>query len=151
MTNHIPYTLPFQQISAADLPLVGGKGANLGEMSRASFPVPPGFCVTTRAFHDFAAACPQMPDFYAALDAIPAEDLVTTRKVGEQIRQALHETAIPDAIGTAVTQTLHHLDPNAAYAVRSSATAEDLPDASFAGMKKQKLRIKEEIARLSQH
>ncbi|MCB8928989.1 MAG: phosphoenolpyruvate synthase [Ardenticatenaceae bacterium] len=144
MTNHIPYTLPFQQISAADLPLVGGKGANLGEMSRASFPVPPGFCVTTRAFHDFVAACPQMSDFYAALDAIPAEDLVTTRKVGEQIRQALHETAIPDAIGTAVTQTLHHLDPNAAYAVRSSATAEDLPDASFAGQQDTYLNVQGE-------
>ncbi len=127
------YILPFAQIGAADLPLVGGKGANLGEMSRAGFPVPPGFCVTTRAFRDFIGSCPQMQTFYAALDEIPGEDLVATRKIGKQIRQTLHETAIPEAIATAVCHAWHNLDPNAAYAVRSSATAEDLPDASFAG------------------
>ncbi|MCA9918284.1 MAG: hypothetical protein KC445_10045, partial [Anaerolineales bacterium] len=143
-----PYTLPFSQISATDLPLVGGKGANLGEMSLANFPVPPGFCVTTHAFRDFVAACPQMPNFYAALDAIPTEDLVTTRKVGEQIRQALHETTIPDEIATAVSHTLYlnHLKPDTTYAVRSSATAEDLPDASFAGQQDTYLNLRGEAA-----
>jgi pyruvate,water dikinase len=131
--KNVPSTLPFSQIRAADLPLVGGKGANLGEMSHAGFPVPPGFCVTTHAFRDFVNSCPQMPQFYAALNAIPAEDLLATRKVGEGIRQALHEMPIPDTIAAAVCQSWHDLDPTAAYAVRSSATAEDLPDASFAG------------------
>ena len=128
-----PYTLSLPQIRAADLPLVGGKGANLGEMSAAGFLVPPGFCVTTPAFRDFVNGCPQMPQFYAALGNIPAEDLVATRKIGEEIRQALHEMPIPKAVATAVCHAWHDLDPNAAYAVRSSATAEDLPDASFAG------------------
>ena len=139
----IPYTLPFSQIRSADLPLVGGKGANLGEMSHADFPVPPGFCVTTRAFRDFVATCPQMPDFYAALDTISVEDLVATRKIGAQIRQALHETPIPEAIATTVSQTLYlnHLKPDTTFAVRSSATAEDLPDASFAGQQDTYLNV----------
>ncbi|MBK8900979.1 MAG: phosphoenolpyruvate synthase [Anaerolineaceae bacterium] len=140
------YTLPFSQISAADLPLVGGKGANLGEMSAAGFPVPPGFCVTTHAFRDFVASCPPMAQFYAELEAIPAEDLVATRKIGESIRQTLHEMPIPEAIGTAVCQTWRSLDPTAAYAVRSSATAEDLPDASFAGQQDTYLNVRGEAA-----
>ncbi len=141
-----PCILPFSQISAADLPLVGGKGANLGEMSRAGFPVPPGFCVTTHAFHHFVANCPQMSQFYAALSAIPAEDLMATRKIGEEIRQTLHAVPIPDAVATAVRHAWHNLDPNAAYAVRSSATAEDLPDASFAGQQDTYLNVRGEAA-----
>ena len=140
------YTLPFSEISASDLPLVGGKGANLGEMSRANFPVPPGFCVTTAAFRDFIATCPQMADFYLALAALPAEDLVATRKIGEQIRQTLHNQPIPDEVATAVRNAWHNLDPNAAYAVRSSATAEDLPDASFAGQQDTYLNVIGETA-----
>lgn len=143
-TTH--YTLPFSQISAADLPLVGGKGANLGEMSRANFPVPPGFCVTTHAFHDFVANCPAMAAFYTALDSLPTDDLVATRSIGAQIRQALTATPVPQAIVTAVSHTFHHLDPNAAYAVRSSATAEDLPDASFAGQQDTYLNVRGETA-----
>lgn len=146
MTDATLYTLPFSQISAADLPLVGGKGANLGEMSRAGFPVPPGFCVTTHAFRDFVADCPQMAEFYAALAELPPEDLMAARKIGEMIRQTLHETAIPDEVVTAVTHTCHTLDPDAAYAVRSSATAEDLPDASFAGQQDTYLNVRGETA-----
>ncbi len=138
------YTLPFSQIRAADLPLVGGKGANLGEMSRAGFPVPPGFCLTTPAFHAFLASCPSMPQFYDALEVIPLEDLMATRKVAEQIRHTLHDTPIPQGVATAVCQSLHHLDANAAFAVRSSATAEDLPDASFAGQQDTYLNVRGE-------
>ena len=146
MNVNTPHTLPFSKISAADLPQVGGKGANLGEMTQARFPVPPGFCVTTRAFRNFVATCPHMPHFYAALDSIPADDLVATRKIGKKIRQTLHETPIPDKIATAVTHTLHQLDPSATYAVRSSATAEDLPDASFAGQQDTYLNLRGEAA-----
>ncbi len=59
MTQEKPLMLPFNDIRAADLPLVGGKGANLGEMAHAGFPVPPGFCLTTVAFQQFMAACPE--------------------------------------------------------------------------------------------
>ncbi|MCA9947084.1 MAG: hypothetical protein KC449_26570, partial [Anaerolineales bacterium] len=144
MNADAPYTLPFSQIRAADLPLVGGKGANLGEMSHAGFPVPAGFCVTTHAFRDFVASCSQMKQFYAALDNISPDDLLTTRKIGEEIRQTLHDLPIPEAIATAVCQTWHNLDPHAAYAVRSSATAEDLPDASFAGQQDTYLNVRGE-------
>ncbi len=144
MKDTVPYTLPFQQIRSADLPLVGGKGANLGEMSHAGFPVPPGFCVTTHAFRDFITSCLSMAQFYAALDEIPAEDLVATRKIGGEIRETLNELPIPEEITTAVCQAWQTLDPNAAYAVRSSATAEDLPDASFAGQQDTYLNVRGE-------
>lgn len=128
-----PYILPFEQISAADLPRVGGKGANLGEMARAGFPVPPGFCLTTAAFHAFIARCPTAGDLYAALDAVTPDDLDAARRTGEQVRTALAQTPIPDDVQTAVLTAWQQMGTDQAYAVRSSATAEDLPDASFAG------------------
>ena len=144
--KNVSYILPFNKIRASDLPLVGGKGANLGEMIHAGFPVPPGFCLTTTAFQTFVANCSSMDRFYAALAALPAEDLVATRKIGGEIRQTLQTVPIPDAITTAVRQAWHDLDPNAAYAVRSSATAEDLPDASFAGQQDTYLNVRGETA-----
>ena len=140
------FILSIDKIRAEDLLVVGGKGANLGEMSRAGFPVPPGFCVTTHAFRDFVAASPQMPHFYTALNTLAVNDLLTTRKIGAEIRQALHETPIPEPIATAVCHAWHNLDPNAAYAVRSSATAEDLPDASFAGQQDTYLNVQGQTA-----
>ena len=140
--SHDVYILPFDQIRAADLPLVGGKGANLGEMTRAGFPVPPGFCLTTAAFHTFLANCSQMDDFYQALAALPEEDILATRKIGGEIRQTLQAVTFPEVVETAVRQTWHNLDPTAAYAVRSSATAEDLPDASFAGQQDTYLNVR---------
>lgn len=144
MTN--VHTLPFNKIGASDLPLVGGKGANLGEMAEAGFPVPPGFCLTTAAFRHFIATCPQMETFYAALANLPNNDLLATRKIGEEIRQTLHNLPIPDEVVTAVSQ---QIDPNLAYAVRSSATAEDLPDASFAGQQDTFLNVQGETAVLN--
>ena len=140
------YALPFSEIAATDLPLVGGKGANLGEMTRAGFPVPPGFCLTTAAFRTFIANCPQMESFYVALAELAQDDLVATRKIGKEIRQTLHTVPIPDDVAPAVRQSWHELDPNAAYAVRSSATAEDLPDASFAGQQDTYLNVRGEAA-----
>jgi pyruvate,water dikinase len=138
--------LPFNKIGTVDLPLVGGKGANLGEMTRAGFPVPPGFCLTTHTFRTFINSCPQMASFYAALAGLPDEDLVATRKIGIEIRQTLQTVPIPNEVATAVRQTLQTLDPNASYAVRSSATAEDLPDASFAGQQDTYLNMRGETA-----
>ena len=64
MTPPTPLVLPFTAISTADLPIVGGKGANLGEMTQAGFPIPPGFCLTTAAFQQFMAAYPQADALY---------------------------------------------------------------------------------------
>ncbi len=85
--NQQPLILPFSAIDKHDLPLVGGKGANLGEMTRAGFPVPPGFCVTTAVFDKFIAASGQADSLYAALDSIEPNDLEATRRIGQQIRE----------------------------------------------------------------
>jgi pyruvate,water dikinase len=128
-----PLTLAFDQIAASDLPRVGGKGANLGEMARAGFPVPPGFCVTTEAFRRFMAGVPGANDLYAALDALADGDIDGVRRLGEEVRRALQEAPIPPEITAAVATELERMGSEHAYAVRSSATAEDLPSASFAG------------------
>jgi pyruvate,water dikinase len=140
--------LPFSEIRAADLPLVGGKGANLGELTHAGFPVPAGFCLTTRAFQRFMAACPESEALYALLDAVTSDDLETVRRVGEQVRRTLRQTPIPAEIAEAVGQAWREVGVEHAYAVRSSATAEDLPGASFAGQQDTYLNVRGEAALL---
>lgn len=141
MIQSTPLILSFNDIHATDLPLVGGKGANLGEMTHAGFPVPPGFCLTTVAFQQFMDACPDATDLYALLDTITLDDVETARQVGQQVRQILLTVSIPKAIVQAVQQQWQQLGVGHAYAVRSSATAEDLPDASFAGQQDTYLNI----------
>ncbi|RMG11290.1 MAG: hypothetical protein D6729_18245, partial [Deltaproteobacteria bacterium] len=84
-----PLTRPFSHIRATDLPLVGGKGANLGEMAAAGLPIPQGFCVTTAAFRRFVQACPQAERLYAKLDALSTEDMDAVRDLGARQREAL--------------------------------------------------------------
>ena len=95
MTHNIPLILSFSDIRATDLPLVGGKGANLGEMTHAGFPIPGGFCLTTAAFQQFMDASPDSEDIYKQLDTITTTDVEAVRSVGEQIRQSLLTVPIP--------------------------------------------------------
>jgi rifampicin phosphotransferase len=141
MTNTTPLILPFSNIRATDLPLVGGKGANLGEMTHAGFPIPGGFCLTTAAFQQFMEASPDSESIYKQLDTITTDDVDTVRSVGEQIRQTLVTVPMPVDIVEAVKQAWQDTGIEHAYAVRSSATAEDLPDASFAGQQDTYLNI----------
>ena len=138
----------FQQIGSADLPTVGGKGVNLGVLFRAGFPVPPGFCVTTKGFAAFAAGCSALPRLYAALDAVPADDAEAVRVLGAQIRAALLAVPLPDAVAMAAVSAWQAIGAESAYAVRSSATAEDLPGASFAGQQDTYLNVRGEEALL---
>lgn len=135
------YVLPFSAISAADLPKVGGKGANLGEMTRAGFRVPPGFCVTTAAFRRFMASCADVDELYVALAAVGPGDVDAARTVGERVRNRLADVPVPPAVAHAVLDAWRGQGEGHAYAVRSSATAEDLPDASFAGQQDTYLNI----------
>ncbi len=148
MSNTTPLTLSFSDIRAADLRLVGGKGANLGEMAYAGFPVPPGFCLTTIAFQKFIATCLDSDGLYALLDTVTTDDVENVRNVGQRVRQMLLKVPLPDEIAEAVRQSWGEIGTNNAYAVRSSATAEDLPDASFAGQQDTYLNIIGEIALL---
>lgn len=131
--NSPTYILPFNAISAGDLAHVGGKGANLGEMARAGFPVPPGFCLTTAAFRRFMDDGDGADELYAALAAVGANDVDAARRVGEQVRQRLDALPVPADVAQAIVAAWEGAGRHHAYAVRSSATAEDLPDASFAG------------------
>ncbi len=141
MTPEKPFILSFSDIRAVDLPLVGGKGANLGELTHVGLPIPPGFCLTTFAFQEFIDACPEADNLYASLDAITSNDVETVRKVGQHVRQTLLTVPMPQPIAAAVKQ---QVDADHAYAVRSSATAEDLPDASFAGQQDTYLNVRGE-------
>ncbi len=131
MTPSPAYVLPFSAVNAESLALVGGKGANLGEMTAAGFPVPPGYCVTTTAWLAFLDAAPA--DVFAALDGLGAGDLAAVRAAGAAVRATLSALPIPQEVADAATRALFELGVDYPCAVRSSATAEDLPDASFAG------------------
>ncbi len=143
-----PYTLPFDAITAADLPLVGGKGANLGELARAGLPVPPGFCVTTAAYRRFLEASGQTNRLYALLDDIRPDDIEHARQLAQQVRESLLRTPLPDDVAQAILSAWRALGSEHPYAVRSSATAEDLPDASFAGQQETYLNVQGEEALL---
>src|ERR687898_673778 len=108
------YVLGFQEINQTQVAVVGGKGAHLGELSRIEgLRVPAGFCVKTDAF----------------------------QRIMAEIRRTLEGISIPDDLAAAITRSLARLGEQAAYAVRSSATAEDLPTASFAGQQDTYLNV----------
>ncbi len=140
----------FEQISAADLPHVGGKGANLGEMGRAGFPVPPGFCLTTHAYNQFMARAERMDEYYTALAALADDDVEGVRQLGEVVRGYLMTISIPPQVAESVEAAWQQLGAQGFYAVRSSATAEDLPTASFAGQQDTYLNIRG-LAALLEH
>jgi len=139
MTNDEPLIMYFSEIRKDSLPLVGGKGANLGEMASAGFPVPPGFCLTTAAFRKFIDSVPGKNRIYDMLNK--AENLEDVREAGRHVREILLDTSIPDDVSSAVIKAWTETGTGEAYAVRSSATAEDLPGASFAGQQDTYLNI----------
>lgn len=149
--------LPFRAIRAADLPSVGGKGANLGEMAAAGFPVPDGFCVTTASFRRFLGGDADVTArVYADLDALAAGDVERVRVVGESVRSRLLELPMPPDVAAAVVDAWRAVGGGGSdgdvdaipFAVRSSATAEDLPGASFAGQQDTYLGVRGEAALL---
>ncbi|SEP00234.1 phosphoenolpyruvate synthase [Propionispora vibrioides] len=137
-----PYVLFFNQIDASSLSYVGGKGANLGEMTQAGFPVPGGFCITTYAYKEFVETSTEMSAFFTALDQIELADLEQVRVIAQQIRTHVEQIPIPLSIKDAIIQAWAKQGTENFYAVRSSATAEDLPGASFAGQQDTYLNVK---------
>src|SRR5438552_6321124 len=128
------YVLGFQEIDQTQVAIVGGKGARLGELSRIEgIRVPAGFCVTTDAFRRIMAEAPSMDERLDRLSRLNPDDRAAIRTLSAEIRRTLEGIAIPDDLAAAITLALAELGEQAAYAVRSSATPEDLPTASFAG------------------
>ncbi|KJS65986.1 MAG: phosphoenolpyruvate synthase [Peptococcaceae bacterium BICA1-7] len=134
--------MQFDEIDRASLPDVGGKGANLGEMARAGFPVPQGFCITTFAYRKFISASHQMDELLGLLDRLRPDQLDQISNLGKRIRDHLQSVTIPQEIKAAVIDGWKKSGEEQEYAVRSSATAEDLPTASFAGQQETYLNIK---------
>ncbi|MDX6535442.1 MAG: rifampicin phosphotransferase, partial [Gaiellales bacterium] len=136
------YVLGFREIDRTQVAVVGGKGAHLGELSRiAGIRVPAGFCVTTDAFRRIMAGAPAIDDRLDRLSRLNPDDRESIRTLSAEIRRALEAVSIPDDVAAAITRTLARLGDQAAYAVRSSATAEDLPKTSFAGQQDTYLNI----------
>jgi rifampicin phosphotransferase len=128
------YVLGLEEVDRTKVALAGGKGAHLGELSRIEgIRVPAGFCVTTDAFRRFMSIVPSIDDQLVRLSRLEADDREAVRLRSAEIRRILEGTAIPDGVSAAITRSVAQRGERAAYAVRSSATAEDLPTASFAG------------------
>jgi rifampicin phosphotransferase len=128
------YVLSFQEVDQTQAAIVGGKGAHLGELSRIEgIRVPVGFCVTTDAFRRMMAEAPPIDEWLDLLSRLNPDDREAISTLSAEIRRTLEGIAIPDDLAAAITRWLARLGERAAYAVRSSATAEDSPAASFAG------------------
>lgn len=141
--------IPFEKLRMNDVEQVGGKNSSLGEMisqlADSGVRVPGGFATTAQAYRDFLAQSGLDAKINAALDALDVEDVNALAACGAEIRQSIMETPFPMDLTVAITEQYQRLvaDSTAdmSFAVRSSATAEDLPDASFAGQQETFLNI----------
>jgi pyruvate,water dikinase len=136
------YVLGLDEVDETQVAVVGGKGAHLGGLSRIDgIRVPAGFCVTTDAFGRIMAEAPSIDGCLERLSRLNPDDRRAIGTLSAEIRRTLEGIAIPDDLAAAITGALVQLGERAAYAVRSSATAEDLPTASFAGQQDTYLNV----------
>ena len=140
------YVIPFSELCLDDVPQVGGKNASLGEMiSRlpASVRVPDGFATTADAYREFLAHQGLAGRIEAELAALDVDDVDALARTGARLRQWILDTPLPPPLLQAIEDAFRVLDADgsSSFAVRSSATAEDLPDASFAGQQESFLNI----------
>jgi phosphoenolpyruvate synthase/pyruvate phosphate dikinase len=136
------YVLDLREVDETHAAVVGGKGAHLGGLLRIEgIRVPGGFCVTTDAFRRVMAEVPSLDDRLDELAHLDPDDREGIGRLSEQIRRAVEGVAVPGDLAAAVTGALARLGERTACAVRSSATAEDLPTASFAGQQDTYLNV----------
>ncbi len=138
----MPMICAFEELDRTKLAWVGGKGANLGEMTRHDFPVPEGFCITTRAYRELIASDEGLEELFRRLDGVEADAIEEIRQLGEAIRTRIRELPLNEDLQAQIVEAWKKLGEEHFYAVRSSATAEDLPDASFAGQQDTYLNVK---------
>jgi pyruvate,water dikinase len=148
----------FRNIRKKDVPKVGGKGANLGEMTAANFPVPPGFCVTAQAYFNYLRETGLDRKIVPMIDAVDVEDTAALNKASAEARELIKSTPMSGELANEIKRAYCQLgerklawltsSEECYVAVRSSATAEDLPEASFAGQQETFLNVKgkEEVA-----
>ncbi|HET7738843.1 MAG TPA: PEP/pyruvate-binding domain-containing protein, partial [Tepidiformaceae bacterium] len=130
----------FEEVGRSDVALVGGKGANLGELTNAGIPVPPGFIVTADAYFRFIRQAGLEPLIKKELFGLDVHDSRVLSDRAGRIRQRIIEAPMPRHIADEIVEAYHRLG-SGAVAVRSSATAEDLPEASFAGQQSTYLNV----------
>ncbi|MEV6757005.1 rifamycin-inactivating phosphotransferase [Streptomyces sp. NPDC051214] len=136
------YVLDLQEVDETQVAVVGGKGAHLGGLSRIEgIRVPRGFCVTTHAFRRTMAEAPSLEERLDRLARVNPDDREEIRTLSAEIRRTIEDTPLPADLATSITHALARHGEQAAYAVRSSATAEDLPTASFAGQQDTYLNV----------
>jgi rifampicin phosphotransferase len=136
------YVLGFQDINKTKIMVVGGKGANLGEISKVEgIRVPDGFCISTEAFKRIIGETPWINELLDQLSVLKAGDRNKISELSGEIRRLIEGIAIPEDIHEKLARHLSRLGEENAYAVRSSATAEDLSTASFAGQQDTYLNI----------
>ncbi len=148
-TSQATYIRWFEEISAEDIPFVGGKNASLGEMYQALTPqgvkIPNGFAITAEAYRYFLREAKLDSKIHEILRDLDTNDLENLRQRGRQVRQAILGSALPSDLENLIIISYQELSEEltgpADVAVRSSATAEDLPDASFAGQQETYLNV----------
>jgi pyruvate,water dikinase len=143
------WVLWFDELSKEDIPLVGGKNANLGEMTRAGIPVPPGFAITAKAYKDFITKTGIAEKIYKIIEETVTDpsDPKQYEEASKKVRRLIEATPMPSEIESSIRAAYNELGKRMEasevfVAVRSSATAEDLPDASFAGQQETYLNVK---------
>lgn len=140
----LPLVVPFSKIGKEDVSLVGGKGANLGEMINAGFPVPDGFCITSEAYRYVIKTNNLEPKIRAILEGLDVSDSKKLNAASLSVKKIIERVDIPQDL---LEDIYHHYKSLRkgfrvpAVAVRSSATAEDLPEASFAGQQETFLNV----------
>lgn len=139
--NKMPDILWLAEIKKEDIPSVGGKGASLGEMTAVGLPVPPAFVVTAQAFRKFLVKSGIEEKIFSRLKNIDVEDSDILEKVSAEVKEIVMSAKMPEDIRKETLSAYKKMGKEVVVAVRSSATAEDLPDASFAGQQDTYLNI----------
>ena len=144
------YIIPFSQLDKSDLATAGGKGANLGELITAGLPVPAGFVLSTDAYKAFVAANGWQAQIMELISTVSIAEPKSSELASEKILALFRQGKIADDLSEEIVSAYQQLIPktDTAVAVRSSATAEDLPTASFAGQQDTYLNIQGEEALL---
>ncbi len=141
----MPHIVGLEEVSETDLPLVGGKASKLGELVRRGLPIPPGIVVTTELYQDFVDGTDLRTEIPAALAEVDAADPKSVERASQRIRSAFEGSEFPSAMRTEIVAALEaYVAQNDVIfsAVRSSATAEDLEEASFAGLQDTYLNVR---------
>lgn len=138
MEKRYDYVRWFEECDLDSIPVVGGKNASLGELLKADIPVPPGFAIATNAYRLFLEQGNIEKEIFKILDGIKADDVDSGEDASKTIRTLIESTAVSEELDDYISEFYRRLSkrcnmPAVPVAVRSSATAEDLPDASFAG------------------